>query len=387
MNPDPVGTLTIVRFDDACSIAADDAFEDNDTYQTALPLPTGSYRDLFLWRGDEDNYRVTIPGGESVRVNWTSPTGKAVLRVMNDACGEFTYKLAGPWFWTNPSQGAVDLVLNFEMMLPASQCTDYAFDLDIASTGCILGSDDALEDNDTAQTAWPLSDGLQSELIARIGDSDFFLVCVAPGQMLHAEMAFDASQASMDIQLIGGAGAQYSYQPNAVSADYTNLSAWPQQVVLRVWVTPVLRSCSVYDLMIQGSGSCTQSSAPFCLPGGVNSSGGPAGQFGYFLVSFGVLEPGGMIGDGRLCLTNPVGRYKGTSGGAVAGSTGVFDAAGSFSNLSGTSTVGTGFDVPSFVPLIGSTIAPGETWHFQLWHRDLNPGPTVNFSTGLSVTF
>ena len=35
---------------------------------------------------------------------------------MNDACGEFTYKLAGPWFWTNPSQGAVDLVLTDVLM-------------------------------------------------------------------------------------------------------------------------------------------------------------------------------------------------------------------------------------------------------------------------------
>lgn len=409
-NPDAVGTLTIVRFDDACSTAADDALEDNDTYQTALPILPGSYSNLFLWRGDEDYYRVTIPGGESILVDWSSPAGEAVLRVMNDSCGEFTYKLMGPWTWTNPGQGAVELVLNFEMMLPASQCTDYAFDLDIGSTACILGLDDGLEDNDTAQSAWPLGDGLQSDLIVRTDDPDYYSVCVDPGQTLEAEIAFDAAQAVMDLQLIGAAGAQYTYQQNGVSANYTNLSGGSQQVVLHAFVAPVLSTCSAYDLSIQGSGSCAQSSAPFCLPGGVNSSGGPsgleasfgsgvgsdlhleatggpAGQFGYFLVSTGVLEPGGVIGDGRLCLTNPIGRYNGTSGGTVAASTGVFDATGRFTNLSGTSTIGSGFDVPSFVPLIGSTITPGETLHFQLWHRDLNPGPTVNFSTGLSVTF
>jgi len=44
--------------------------------------------------------------------------------------------------------------------------------------------------------------------------------------------------------------------------------------------------------------------------------------------------------------------------------------------------------VPSYVPLIGATITAGDTWSFQLWHRDLNGGvPTVNFSGGVAATF
>jgi len=55
-------------------------------------------------------------------------------------------------------------------------------------------------------------------------------------------------------------------------------------------------------------------------------------------------------------------------------------------NQVGTSTVGSGFDVPATVPITGSpTISAGSTWHFQLWHREA--AGASNFSNGLSVTF
>ena len=32
-------------------------------------------------------------------------------------------------------------------------------------------------------------------------------------------------------------------------------------------------------------------------------------------------------------------------------------------------------------------IVAGETWNFQAWFRDMNPGPTSNFTDGVSVLF
>ena len=72
---------------------------------------------------------------------------------------------------------------------------------------------------------------------------------------------------------------------------------------------------------------------------------------------------------------------------AVGGtsSVGQFDAAGVFQNISGTSTVGTGFDVPQALPSPpGGVILPGDTLHFQLWYRD---GPNSNFSDAITVNF
>jgi hypothetical protein len=34
-----------------------------------------------------------------------------------------------------------------------------------------------------------------------------------------------------------------------------------------------------------------------------------------------------------------------------------------------------------------SAANPGETWSFQAWFRDPNPGPTSNFTDGVAVLF
>ncbi|MFT4648785.1 MAG: hypothetical protein ACI9X4_002017 [Glaciecola sp.] len=115
---------------------------------------------------------------------------------------------------------------------------------------------------------------------------------------------------------------------------------------------------------------------------------GPANQFGYFLIGTGTVEPGLPISQGHLCLAlsspNLFGRYN--VGGTSMHSIGLFDNAGVLQNLAGTSTTGTGFDVPFDLPLPGApAIRAGETWHFQLWHRE-DAGES-NFSNGVSLTF
>ena len=35
----------------------------------------------------------------------------------------------------------------------------------------------------------------------------------------------------------------------------------------------------------------------------------------------------------------------------------------------------------------GVVFMPGETWNFQLWFRDLNPGVTSNTTDGVTVMF
>ncbi|MDF1838524.1 MAG: hypothetical protein P1V35_11705 [Planctomycetota bacterium] len=113
---------------------------------------------------------------------------------------------------------------------------------------------------------------------------------------------------------------------------------------------------------------------------------GPPNQLGYFLVSTGRNVPGIAISQGHLCLAGSLGRYN-VSGG-VHNSVGLFDASGMLQNLAGTatSTGGTGYDVPSTVPIAGNpTIVAGSIWNFQLWHREDNG--ESNFSNGLAVIF
>ena len=120
----------------------------------------------------------------------------------------------------------------------------------------------------------------------------------------------------------------------------------------------------------------------------LEATSGPPSQFGYFLIGTGLASPGLAVGSGILCLDttggNLIARYN--VGGTVMNSIGIFDAGGVLQNAVGTSTVGSGYDVPTTIPLpIGGTIVAGSTWHFQLWHRDIPS--TSNFSNALSWTF
>ena len=119
-------------------------------------------------------------------------------------------------------------------------------------------------------------------------------------------------------------------------------------------------------------------------------SQGVPGEIGYILVG-NEATPGVIVGGNPFCLlgTATARFYRYNLAGTDSNSIGIFDAAGVLQSLSGTSTAGSGFDVPSTVPG-GSpiAIAAGSTWHFQAWHRDTPAGPGAsNFSNGLSVSF
>ena len=131
----------------------------------------------------------------------------------------------------------------------------------------------------------------------------------------------------------------------------------------------------------------TLAASSFSGPGAfhLEATGGPANQFGAFVVAATPNLAGVTISQGLLCLAPPLGRYT-SAAGAALNSVGRFDGSGVFQNLFGTSTVGTGFDVPTTLPSPpGGVISAGSTWHFQLWYRDV--GGASNFSNGITVDF
>lgn len=100
----------------------------------------------------------------------------------------------------------------------------------------------------------------------------------------------------------------------------------------------------------------------------------PLGAFGFFLAS---RTPAAVYpvpnSDGVLCLGGSIGRYVGPGQIQTSGTTGSFTLV---IDLTA---------VPQ--PLGPAPVQPGETWHFQAWHRDANPNPTSNLTNGLSVRF
>jgi len=98
----------------------------------------------------------------------------------------------------------------------------------------------------------------------------------------------------------------------------------------------------------------------------------PPFQFGLLLASRDtafVPNPGGS--QGTLCLGGTIGRFNSsiTSASALGALTIDVD----------TTAIPEG--------IVASTIQAGETWAFQLWHRDNNPGLTSNFTSSVLLTF
>ena len=164
----------------------------------------------------------------------------------------------------------------------------------------------------------------------------------------------------------------------------TNLNGVPDSCEITTVCLPLPNSTGVPTLLTGSLGSGVGSGLH------LEASQGPPSQFGFFLVGTGLDYPGLFIGSGVLCLSvtspNMISRYTGPA--FTQNSIGIFDGAGIFQNLVGTATSsgGTGFDVPSATPIpIGGTISAGDTYHFQLWHRDVPT--TSNFSNAITVTF
>ena len=101
----------------------------------------------------------------------------------------------------------------------------------------------------------------------------------------------------------------------------------------------------------------------------------PNGSSGFFLTSqsTGVVPMAGGS-QGTLCIAGPaIGRYVGPGQVKNSGMIGSF-----FLDINLTQhPTPTGF----------IAVLPGQTWNFQCWYRDANPGPTSNFTNALRVMF
>ena len=101
----------------------------------------------------------------------------------------------------------------------------------------------------------------------------------------------------------------------------------------------------------------------------------PTGSTGYLLVSANTgfsPNPGGSLGN--LCLGAPIGRYVGP---------------GQIGNSGTAGEIALALDLTALPQPTGFVSAmPGETWYWQLWHRDsLGGQPVSNFTNGLAVSF
>ena len=306
--------------------------------------------------------------------------------------------------WTNNTGQTVPIYV--ETSLDGGQgCTDYDLSVDVSVDACSL-PDDSYEPNDTCAQAGNLVDGLYSGLWASKTDADFYVLCVGAGSTVFVDTFFSHSAANMNLYLYDLAGcngipiAASASSTDNESLSWTNSSGAPVEVILKSEVAGnSAGDCNSYDMIVFGSGSgCGGTgSGPigttYCAPAASNSSGVPGhieavgsesigandltlqasglptSQFGLFVTS--TTQAAIPVSSGILCVGGSIGRFSGPGQIKNSGTSGSFELT---------------IDLTANWPVVGViNIAPGETWNFTTWFRDI--GSTSNFTDGVSITF
>ena len=448
-NSQGVGTMTLRHYPDPCDTQSEDPLEDNDSCQSPAPILPGTYLDLLVQPTDRDYYSIDVPPGQLLRVTTLFATSELVLEARGSDClllpPSVRRNLISDYGGyevinrdTTPLTVIIGAISTFiEGPIPQSTlevCASYDLLVELEPDPCLGLLDDALEDDDTCATATAITDGYYPNLVLnRLDPRDCFAFDVADGQTvaIHMNMEGDSpvragqghgsctNKAILCVEW--GSPRPMHWQPSPFSEmQWTNTTGRrPRALCSRSPGIPDFYAgapCEIrYDLSLVGSGlGATGIGEPYCAMGTPNSSGqpavllgsttsagsglhlevtsGPPGQLGYLLVGTHSVDFGYQpLGNGLLCLRTgigmEIGRYNVPSLGR--NSVGQFDGNGVLQNLVGTSTSGSGFDVPMTLPFTGDpTILAGETFYFQAWFRDNTAGSGQSHaSNGLAFTF
>lgn len=414
------GTLEIIETPAVCQNPVDDSFEDNDSCATPTAITPGTYTDLFLSISDPDYYAVTIPPGEAIEVELLTSSIDLLFFVYDDSCHLIGIEF-DRWIQSNPTSVPQTIVIEPRRSLTAAAipCASYDIRLALGADPCIGLAEDPFEPNDFSNTAAPLGDGFYPGLtlsqVNHLGlpEVDYFAFDVPPGATVQCVAVFEDAKANIDMLLLNQNGNILSAgnsDTDNETVQWTNTTGTTFPARLSIYIAGVgSQSCSVYDLGVGGlSGG---KGAPFCLAlnnstgvptlmeGSATAAGaglhlevvnGPPLGLGMIVAGDTLASSPAIVGSGALCLSSVAGvsmvyRYN-VIGGAL-NSIGRFDGQGVLQNVAGSSTTGSGFDVPAMLPG-GSAITAGQTLYFQCWHRDTaGSAPTSNFSNGVSLTF
>ena len=399
----------------------EDNFEENDSCATAAPIvvpfiETG----LAVYKLDSDYFQVTVEPGDLLEVDALFSHAIADVEL-------YIYDLSGPCGgiftyldrsissdddesveWTNLSMSPVDVAIKVEIF-PGSIATCNNYDLVVRSSPPAVNCnpmqlDDALEDNDDCSAAVPLPAGLTTDLWVSLDDGDFYSTTLAAGQTIDAQIFFTDSITDVDLFLydsLGSCGGGFGSgeiasgftQTNDERIIWSNNSSSPLDVILHVDVFNT-GSCNEYDMLIDfdsggiGTNFCAANPNSTGVVGLMKAFGSisradndvtlsarqmPQNQFGLFVASRmqGFIPMAGGS-EGNLCLGGSIGRFN-------AGLT----------NGGGSAVINYTIDLDAIPQPSGPvSAAAGETWNFQMWHRDTNAaGATSNYTDGITITF
>ena len=251
----------------------EDRFEDNDSPATAALLEEPEVYDLQICPGDSDFYAIALNQGDELSLGiffvsyggilfaeLLAPDGQTVVATGEDVNGD---QIVGT---TATVSGAYIL-----KVYGANAAIANSYDLIVDITpGVSACTDDAWENNDSAQTAIMVAEGSLENLVICPHDNDWFGVYLGQGDSLRAGITMDNPDAGdLDLLLIGPDG--HLVLDSSASMDATeivSLQNAPQNGVYLLKIEGYLGDANTYSLSVtvEGvggrQGSVTRSVAP-----------------------------------------------------------------------------------------------------------------------------
>jgi hypothetical protein len=188
----------------------DDPLEDNDDYDTALPIGAGYFPGLWVCCMDQDIYAIDLAAGDEITVDIlfahaegnidlileSAPNYVAVSSYSEDDNETITY--------TVTEAGTYYIVVEFVQDFGSYGGNGY----DMVIGGC--SGDDAYEENDDVPEATPVFAGSYPDLIACWPDLDIYVIGLDAGEALTVDLWFSNDGGNIDLQL---------YDPNITLVD------------------------------------------------------------------------------------------------------------------------------------------------------------------------
>ncbi|MEO2147411.1 MAG: M12 family metallo-peptidase [bacterium] len=391
----------------------DDSHEPNGNCAEAVTRGVGTTTGLVVDGSDRDFWHVDVPAGSTLTIDLTFTHSNGNINTfLYDNCfgnaGSGTSSNNNEQVtWTNTANNTVPIYVDV-FLASGTGCNQYELGVGIASDPCNQ-PDDAYEDNDSCAQAVAWANGIELSMFVSMTDKDYFSFCVADGGTFDLNLFFDTNTADIDAYLYTAAGcdglpvAQASTTSNNESLSWTNSTGSDAEMILKVEVWSLsVGLCNDYVMQTTGiGGTCGGGGGPgaigsrYCdpavgnssgLPGRIDATGQldvfandltltasqlPTNQFGYFLASMtpaAISGPGGSMG--VLCVGGSIARFV-----TQLGNTG---ASGQLQAV---------IDLTMVPANPMHSIAPGETWNFTSWFRDVLLIQTSNFTDGVRITF
>lgn len=378
---------------------------------SATPWPCAANGAPDLWF----EYTV-VAGGNLVSFETCGSTYDTAIEVFSGSCGALVSEVCNDDFCGLQSTATIQSAAVGQVFLVRVGGFNGSVGLGTLvasqSTAPDCSIPDMFEDNDDCPSAAPIGDGTYPALNAEEFDNDYFAVTVENGATLTVDIFFSNADGDLDLYLwdplidcdtnVAGTAGGFLVRGFSATDDeqivYVNSTGASQNLIVEIDMF-TSGACNDYDLMVSGAGSGGGVGTAYCsavanstgVPSVLTGTGSdvaadnhltlavsnlPMDAFAFFLVSdtqdF-VPNAGGS--SGNLCLGGGIGRYSSPVQIVNSGASG---------------SVSLMLDLTQLPQATGPvSVSAGETWNFQLWHRDVMnaAGGTSNFSNGLSVLF